>query len=109
MELCSGHSHNAPAAAVSDNSNKEPTGEAPAGPPVASTPHRRRRRAALPPKPAKNAIVHDHLITRSWQDGVYALFIQFRPVTQNTTFRVNMTVEMKSDYGYLSAGDYPKV
>ena len=76
---------------------------------------RRRRRATLPqqqPMPAlKNADRHlTGPIAQAWEDGVYMLIVGFTPkYGANVTFDVHMTVDMKSDYGYLSAGDYPKV
>lgn len=79
---------------------------------------RRRRRDAAAPRPkeadqnAKKEL--SHLIANSWEDGVYLLVVGFTPVgstvenVTNVTFGIGMKVRMKSDYGYLSAGDFPK-
>ena len=83
--------------------------------PVAMSRRRRRRRAAIPQKtPAhKNADpLSSAPVAKSWEDGVYLLVVGFTSSSNangNVTFDVHMTVDMKSDYGYLSAGDYPKV
>ena len=72
---------------------------------------RRRRRAALPPAHKDANAEASSLIAQSWEDGVYMLVVGLLPSdkTLNVTYNVDMIVEMKSDYGYLSAGDYPKV
>jgi len=80
---------------------------------------RRRREAPAPPMPKdadeKGKKEESHLVARSWEDGVYLLVVGLEPleplesaVLNNVTFDVGMKVRMKADYGYLSAGDYPK-
>ncbi|KAJ3658181.1 hypothetical protein Zmor_009938 [Zophobas morio] len=40
-------------------------------------------------------------------DGVYVLVFEMMPTTNTTDLSVGVHVEMKSDYGYLSAADWP--
>jgi len=81
---------------------------------AASANIRRRRRAVAAPKPHKDAKKEElKAIAQSWEDGVYLLVVELSPdfserKVANLTYGVQMKVEMKADYGYLSAGDYPK-
>jgi len=79
---------------------------------AASSPLSSRRRRSpdegKAPKPKSNHSEPKSEVTRAWSDGVYLFIVKLGPSDKNVSYEAKIDVDIKADYGYLSAEDYPK-